>query len=422
MAKVLLIGRGPLPEPGQHHTGFAQLRTQHFLQALESAGHAVETILIQTDHAPDLLARARSRAHHADVVVSAGPHRPALVAVAAASPGQPLWIDLPGDPLAELQALVQAPGDAPAPERIAEAHAMIRAALNRADHLSVISGPQRHAAIGQLSLLGRIDHTPPPVSVIPIAYHFPFSARPPRPIPSAGPVRVALCGAFAPWFDDQTLADGLQRALHACPRLQVCVTGGGVEGHYTAGYERFRQWAEASDAADRIQLHGWVPHDQVPEIIGSAHIGLCIDRVGSEPMLGSRTRVLLFAWLGLHILASSTTELVADLTERALCTSIPPDTTGPQLADQLLALVHAPPAADRIASANDHLALRYGPSAITAPLLRFVEDPVCMPPATDPVALVTAELEAAREALGAVHASPTWRLLSRLHRPFRSDS
>ncbi len=416
MARVLLIGRGPLPESGQHHTGFAQLRTRHFLQALEGAGHSVDLFLITDDHAPGLLHTARARAQHADVVVSAGPHRPASVAVVAAAADQPLWIDLPGDPLAELQALAGAPGAALSPARRAEAHAMARAALSRADHLSVISTPQHHAAIGQLSLLGRIDDTPPPISVLPIAYDFPFPVRPPRCIPDTGPVVVALTGAFAPWFDDETLAVALQTALEACPRLHVCVTGGGVGGHYTAGAERFQSWAETSSAAARIQWHGWVPHERVPELLGTAHIGICLDRPGSEPMLGSRTRVLLFAWLGLHIVASPTTELVADLAAHSLCTVVPPGTDSPTLASILQSLVDHPPLLDARQGLHSHLTERYGPSTITPALLRFVDAPIQLPPARDPVALVTAELEAIRAELASVHGSWTWRVLSKLHR------
>ncbi|HCH62253.1 MAG: hypothetical protein CL927_15695 [Deltaproteobacteria bacterium] len=422
MAHVLLIGRGPLPQPGHHQTGFAQLRTRHFLQVLQQAGHSVDTVLIADDHAPGLLSTTRAAAQCADVVVSAGPHRPASVAVAAARAGQPLWIDLPGDPLSELQALALVLGTDLPPERRAEVHAMARASLSRADHLSVISRPQQHAAIGQLSLLGRIDHIPAPVSVIPIAYDFPFPPRAPRRIPSAGPVILALSGAFAPWFDDETLADGLERALKACPRLHVRVTGGGVPGHYTAGYERFQRWAEASSAADRIHLHGWVPHDQVPTILGAAHIGLCIDRPGSEPILGSRTRVLLFTWLGLHLVASPTTDLVADLVAHELCIPIPPGTAGPALADRLVKLVEEPPPPERVAAAHTHLATRYAPTTTCDALLDFVHAPSVLPVTADPVALVTRELETVREALTAVHGSPTWRLLSRIHGLLPGDS
>ena len=418
MARVLLIGRGPLPCADHQHTGFAQLRTRHFRDALQEAGHHVTLRLITDDHATGLIEDTRAQAVHADVVVSAGPHRPAAVAIAAAA-DRPLFIDLPGDPLAELQALVRAPGPPIPRARIAAVHALVRGVLARADHLSVISERQKHATMGQLALLGRGTDTPVPVDCIPIAHDFPLPPGQPRAIPESGPVRLLLSGAFAPWLDDQALARGLVRALEQQPQLEVLVTGGGVAGHYTAGFERFATHIRQSPVAHRVQLHGWVPHGALPAIFARAHVGLCLDRPGAESTLGSRTRVLLFAWLGLHVVASAETELVADLVAHDLATALPVDDDGTGIADVLVQLVSQPPSPDRAAAATAHLARRYAPSIITRPVLDFVAQPTRSPAVPEPIAAVAAELEAVRSELAAVHGSPTWRVLSRLHRLLR---
>ena len=416
MARVLLIGRGPLPTPDQRHTGFAQLRTAHFHRALREAGHSVDLLLIRQDHAAGLVADARRRAADADLVVSAGPHRPGAVAVAAVDE-QPLWLDLPGAPLAELQALLRAPGPPIPPERVAAAHAVTRSALARADHLSVISTPQRHAALGQLLLLGRATHTAAPLSVVPIAFDLPLPRGAPRSIPENGPVVLILSGSFAPWFDDTSLAAALEVALRAEPRLRVEVTGGGVSGHYTAGFERFRRWAAASPVAAQVRVHGWLPHAGLEAVLDRGHVGLCLDRPGAEPTLGSRTRVLLFAWCGLHVAASAGTELVDDLLAHDLATALPSDP--PALARVLGRLVTAPPPAGRAAAAADHLARHAAPARIAAPLVDFAAAPRRHPPAVDPLAQVARSLEAAQAELAGVHASPTWRLLSRVHGALR---
>ena len=44
MARILLIGRGPLPSADAPQTGFSQLRTQAFHDALVDAGHAVRLV------------------------------------------------------------------------------------------------------------------------------------------------------------------------------------------------------------------------------------------------------------------------------------------------------------------------------------------------------------------------------------------
>ena len=46
MKRVLLIGRGPLPSATEPQTGFSQLRTQAFAQALEASGHPVRLVLL----------------------------------------------------------------------------------------------------------------------------------------------------------------------------------------------------------------------------------------------------------------------------------------------------------------------------------------------------------------------------------------
>lgn len=411
--RVLLVGRGPLPAPTQRRTGFAQLRTAHFLQALRSAGHAVDLLLIEDDEEPGLLERGRHLAHAADVIVSAGPHRPAAVAVEICGE-RPTWIDLPGDPLAELQALCTAPGASVDRTRVSAAQAVAMAALARADALSVISTPQRHACLGELLAIGRGLRHPVPVAEIPIAFSLPSPQGPPRTPDPAGPVRVVLAGAVAPWLDDEGLAVALDQALARSPRLHVAFTGGGVPGHYEAGAERLRAWANATRFSARVAWHGWVEHALLDDILSQSHVGLCLDRPGAEPTLGSRTRVLLYAWSGLQIAASPTTALVRGLCDRDLATPLPagdPDA----VADQLVALVEAPPPPARVEAARAWLQARFDAQAITAPLLGFVAEPSRAPVGTPPAAQLAREVEALRGQLAAIHRSPTWRLLSRIH-------
>lgn len=417
MSRVLLVGRGPLPSETQRHTGFAQLRTAHFLAGLRAAGHAVDLLLIEQDEAPGLLERGRHLAHAADVVVSAGPHRPAAVAVAIAG-DRPLWLDLPGDPLAELQALARAPGANLTPTRIAAAQGAALAALERADALSVISDRQRHAALGQLLATGRALTASVPISTVPIAFDLPLPRGQPRAIPRRGPVVLALSGAFAPWLDDEGLAAALDEALAAHRRLHVVVTGGGVAGHYEAGWQRFAAWAAASPAAGRIDLRGWVPHGELVDVLSQAHLGVCLDRPGAEATLGSRTRVLLYAWAGLHVAATPTTELVAELCARDLATPLPQgDPSG--VARALRAWLATPPPASRAAAAATHLARRFAPDALVAPIAAFAARPTRHPLGVAPAASLAAEVESLRGQLARIHRSPTWRGLSSAHRLVR---
>ena len=418
MSRVLLIGRGPLPSPTQRTTGFAQLRTQHFLDVLRAADHAVDLLLIEEDEAPGLLERGRQLARAADLVVAAGPHRPGAVAVAVCG-DRPLWVDLPGDPLAELHALQQAPGAAVPPARIAAAQAAAIAALSRADHLSVISDRQRHAVLGQLGVLGRLSGKTPPIATIPIAYRFPIPAAAPRPLPAEGPVRLLLVGAVAPWLDDERLASALDLALARDPRLQVIATGGGVPGHYEAGAARLERWAQRSPNAARIDLRGWVPQTELEAILRTAHVGLCLDRPGFEPELGSRTRLLLYAWMGIPIAASPTCALAAELADADLLTPLPAGAPAETLAETILGLTSRPPTPERTARADRHLRERFAPANISGALTRFADAPFRTDPIVPPAARLAAEVESLRGQLADIHRSPTWRTLSRLHRLLR---
>jgi len=408
MPRVLIIGRGPLPSPALRHVGFAQLRTRHFAQALSSAGCDVDLLTIEDDLAPGLLDEARRRASQADAVVSAGPHRPGALAVAAAG-DRPLWVDVPGDPLAELQALLRAPGPPISAERVAAAQAATHAVLARADALSVISNRQRLATFGRLSAMGRDLLEPVRCATIPIAWDLPLPRRPTRALPAEGPVRLALCGAFAPWLNDETLSAALSLAFAQEPRLELHVTGGAVHGHYTAGWERFTRWAARHP--ERVHLHGWVPHADLEQILGDCHLGLSLDRPGAEPQLGGRTRVWLYAWMGLQVAASPTCEQVSEMVNNGLVHSIFGDPN--QVSEQLLRVVRQRPS---VPDAHPIVAPRYSPEAITAPLVQWALSPIRAAPGPGVEALLAAQVETLQAQLSAVHHSPTWRILSRLHR------
>jgi glycosyltransferase involved in cell wall biosynthesis len=223
----------------------------------------------------------------------------------------------------------------------------------------------------------------------------------------------------APWLDDETLAAGLELALATQPRLEVAFTGGGVEGHYEAGGARLQAWAKRSAHADRITWHGWLPQRRLEALLPSCHIGVCLDRVGAEPFLGSRTRVLLYAWSGLHIAASPSCELVQDLVNAGCATPLPlgdPEA----LATRLSGLIHKPPPAEQAHAAAAWLETHCAPLPLAAPLVAFASHPVRQAPGSRPETRLASEIEALREQLAEIHRSPTWRALSFMHKALLS--
>ncbi len=436
MSRVLLIGRGPLPSTEARTTSFSQLRTAHFYEALRSAGHEVRLALLGKSGAPSLpphwaeiihveeegpgwLDTLTKLAEGSDLLVAAGPYNPSRAACLVAG-DRPVWADLPGDPFAELHALAQASNEPLSAERIAAAEAAALPVLARADAISVISNPQRHALMGELGAVGRLlPGTLPNVHTIPIA-NPPGAATPPTPRAAGGPLVVALSGAFNPWFDDVTVARALQRALENSPLISVVVTGGGLHGFYEEGYRRFERWA--AQWPQRVRLLGWVPHGDLPEILGQAHVGISMDRPGPEPELGSRTRLLSFVHHGLMPIATTGCELAQEMGRLG---ELVPMAVGDaaSLSQALEDMTQTDGSAQRraVTAAQARLQTDYDARQLTSSLIEWSKNPTRTLPAELPAAALATQLAQERDALAQVHTSPTWRTLSILHRLIRQD-
>jgi hypothetical protein len=363
--RVLLVG-----EPNA--SGFARQRVAHFEGAIRAAGHVVQVL----DAAAPLPERVQ-----ADVVVSAGMYRPTYAAVRVAGE-RPLWVDLPGDPYADAQAVVARGGD---PAAVAEDCARVfTPALARADAFSTISDASRWSLVGQLGLLGRSAGPDQiPIHAIPIAWPGGLEA-PGAPIPRddagigrvSGPIRVLLCGSFNTWFDDEAVAAVLCAAMQRAD-VVVEVTGGpGQPG----GYERF----VARMAGLPVRFHGWIP-DPRP-IFARSEVLLTLDRGDVwEPGLGSRTRVLTARHAGVRVVASAGPEIVDTLARIGQVRAVRSQE------EAVLAVLDRTPAPD-----PSPIAALYDAHRIAAPLLRWLEAPIRAPAADVSAPLLRAQRAAER--------------------------
>lgn len=421
MSRIVLIGRGPIPGPGVTQMGFSSLRTAAFASALTcpsielrivllipgckpTAPHDWSGIATVAEEGPGWLDRVRELAEGADGIVSAGPYNPGRAAIAA-SGSAPTWIDIPGDPMSELAALSRVHAEPLSQERIAAAMAACSAVLARADAISVISHSQRLATLGQLGLMGRTLKAAqtPNIEVIPITGNFGFERRPP---PQWGQFpTVALSGAFNPWFDDERVCESLEAAFKLNPNLRVVTTGGGIGGFYEQGFQRFQRWA--SNHPNRVSIHEWVPHGEVESILRRAHVGLSMDRSGPEPELGSRTRLLLFAELGLVPASTVACDLTKEWVDAGAMVGLSEDpvTAGEQLASL-----------DASDQSCIHSARRLIPSElVNERLLKWCQNPSRTEPTEATNAVLAKELETIKSELARIYASPTWSALNKLH-------
>lgn len=339
-------------------------------------------------------------------MVTAGAWGPTRAAVAAVT-REPLCIDLPGDPFADAQAVA---GFSNADATADSAAATFIPALLRGDAFTTVSGPSRHALLGQLGLLGRLARTPPGsewAHVTPIAWHFPGFVERAAP-PPAGPVRVAIVGSFNTWFDGETLLEGLLRAMDRGPLTATCVDGA-VPGHHTATWDAFVAGATASRHAARFELLPRQTSDRLAGLFARSHVGVCLDRAGYEPELGSRTRLLLYLHQGLRVVATARCELARDLAAGGYIEEVP--SADPEaLACALLG--------GRARRDPAPLRARYGVTATTAGLRAWAAAPArrAVPGDAEPTAALRRERDALAGELAAVRGSPTWRALDRLRR------
>jgi len=339
-----------------------------------------------------------------DLVVSAGPYDSARAAALCAG-DRPLWVDVPGDPFAEAQAKAAQEGQG-AQREMGAAYAM---ALARADAFSTISRAQRHALVGQLGVIGRLEQAPIDAQwlfSLPALFDFgDLEPAAPKVRAPGSPLVVALSGGFNTWFDGDTLLEGLLLAMDRVD-LKVVATGGGISGHHTGTYEVFHRGARSSPHADRFTFHGWVPHDRVPACLEDAHLGVSLDRPGFEPELGTRTRVLFFFHQGMEVLTTVGCDLCRDMAP--FLHGVPVGDAA-ALSDTLVEIHRRGQDGSGAEAGRAWLKDHCNLERVMAPLLEWVEAPVRIPRIEDRAASLAEELARVRSELAAVHATPTWK-------------
>jgi glycosyltransferase involved in cell wall biosynthesis len=436
--RVLLLGAGPLPSPRSPAAPGVANRLWHFLQPAIAAGHHCLALTLEPDapelggrrpeaklwrdlpwqhlalgvadfKRPDLLAGVVA-SFDPQIVVAAGTLQAGATACALAG-DRPVWVDLFGDPLAEIQTKAGLLGDAfDLDEHLFVWELMLRV-LTRADAFSTVSRRQRDALLGQLLLLGMTDaqveqmrnaeggtrketeeelqSNPRDAGIVDLIHPMPCAVERlellPRPSPaeraalleSAGlppDSLVALwSGGFNAWADPLTLVAGLELAMRREPRLRLVATGGPLPGYLSRVYETMRAATAASRHVARFHLLDWLPLETAQRWAAAADVGLMVDRPCAETQLGARNRLLTFVAAHCPVVATRGTEVVdeMELTAGALLACDPgrPDA----LAEAVFTLLANPALAHAVADrAVDHVRRAYTFAASCGPFLEFV--------------------------------------------------
>ncbi len=383
MAKVLLLGYSPPPLAGDTQIEAAHYRTWQFLAPLLDAGHQVclaadgpsDPSAVPPGWRPRLQMasvpygrrgwiKALQRAHDAfgpDCVVAVN-FSHCLYATRLRTPC-PMWMDIYGDMLTIMQAAFYRAGS---DRGLQTSLAFMRQVLRRGDLFSVCGTPQRHATVGELAMVGRLNrHT--------FGYEFVrvvLPGAPPcdqTPAPPARPRSflrtwgvedgdfvVLWCGGYNTWTDVDTLFAGLEEAMARHPSIRYVSVGANTYQGPDNVYQRFLAMVERSPFRERFHMLGWRPWTEIARFYRESDVGLNIDALHYETLYGTRTRLVEMIGAGLPVVTTLGPELsyLLEAAEAARTFAIGDATA---LARHLVELATEPGLRDRLA-AN---ALRY---------------------------------------------------------------
>ncbi len=403
--RILVLGFAPLPFEKERRLSALSFRTWHVTQSLLAAGHDVTLIAVRTAGAyedessrpPVLRFHGEHFAYYSvqgaqfegglpqqtcdrfdpQAIVAVHAY-PAWVASRLRSEA-PLWADMNGYAMSEAQARAAAVGDDSA---IAEAWKWERAALARADMISVVSRRQKYAVIGELAAIGRLKSSNYGDDRV---YYLPNAVEP-QPYRHTETVMrgklvdqrdfvVLWAGGYNTWTDVDTLFAGLVAAMRLEPRIRFVSLGGAMPGRDEVTFYRFRRLCEGSEFADRFVFAGWVPNEAVPNYYFESDVGINIDRFSYEMLIGCRYRILDMLRAGLPVVTTLGTEISEIVEQERLgMTFSPGDAEG--LKECLVALARDESRRKRCAErARDYLLRNRLVAEVLRPLQLWADDP-----------------------------------------------
>ncbi len=389
MSRLLVLGIGALPGDRARFQTASGLRAWQFGKALHDAGLDVELALVQLekDHAEAPGAEVGNMnvrhlptsAEHAEQLVRTwvgetepraliGASTYASYLLAQCGSDAPLWVDLNGDPIAEGQSHARAKQSS---DPIFDALWMLVWCARRGDRFSVVSKAQRHALLGQLGILGRLNQETVEEDFVAVVPESPF-VLPPVATPEAGVRKstILFSGGFNSWVDRRTLVDALRAALAAEPSFDFVATGGALPGFLEQPWQRFSEDVETfpDTLRRRIRLAGWVGGDELREIEDRALCGVVPELGLPERELGGQNRSLRWMMRGIPVVTSPVSELGRTLETRRLALTYPPGDSR-ALADCFLRLARDPDLPKEVAVRAREFVLSERSIATTTPRL-----------------------------------------------------
>lgn len=335
MSRVLVVGFPPPPYQPNSKVEAAHYRTWQYIQPLLEAGHSVGLCVPHTSErpAPDVLPKnlqwfevpydvvgwpkVLQAAHDRfdPACVLGVDFYPSLYATRLKT-SRPMWLDLYGDPLTISQVARYRRGT---DQGIGTAIALMMQVLQRGDMFGACGLPQQQALVGELAMAGRLNSRTFGYNLVDVIY----PGAPPvsleqvtereaqrRALGLDAEAFVALwCGGYNTWTDVVTLFKALEHAMAQDSRVHYVSVGASTYQASETQYDRLVSLAARSPYANRFHLLGWRPWQEVPGYYALADIGVSIDALHYETILGTRTRLVEMLAYGLPAITSEGCEL-----------------------------------------------------------------------------------------------------------------
>ena len=345
-SRILVVGIGPILEPGVRKTGGQCLRTWHLVKSLLDAGHEISLFTIPIPDADiDILTTSlmENKCHGDFPYIQINRHEPSVIVpvindairdfrpdallgintfpsrvLADTDNDLPLWVDLNGYVMVEGQTKCRLYNNDAELLHFWEQELKI---VQRADKFSVVSEPQKYALLGELAIAGRLNrwnfdwefvHWLP--NAVNEMYRDIQSSHQHVLRGSVVPENAFVLlwsGGYNTWTDVDFLYESLNQIMGELPDLHFVSTGGMVDGHDELSYARFQELVAKSSFRDRFHLQGWLPADQVPAYYRESDLGINIDSFNYETIFGARNRLVNMMAAGLAVLTTRGTEISA---------------------------------------------------------------------------------------------------------------
>ena len=416
MAKIFVIGTGPLLEKGVRKIGGHCLRTWHFVSPLLEDGHQISLVTLpipNRDTPPEkfressekrkveglvytavlkeepsflypFLSREIER-FRPDCILGINSHPSGVAARVAGA--YPLWSDLNGWAMAEGQTRARLDQD---DCFLSYFWRDERDAGRRSDRFSTVSKNQKLALLGELAALGRMnqftfDYRFADVienAVNPLFSDLPGANGEPqlrgKRIPQNAFV-VLWSGGFNTWTNVNLLYEALARAMEKNERIYFVSTGGSIDGHDEITYTKFHKLLAASPHRKRFILLGWIEAELLPIVYSESDVGINVDAENYETLFGARNRITNMLAAGLPVITTLGTEISITIKEQRLGRTIPLNDSD-AMAEAILEMAENSNQTREMAHASRQFAIeQYSYPATTKPMREWAREPRLAP-------------------------------------------